>query len=255
MKLYYRVTGHGHPLVILHGLFGSSDNWYTLSNFLGEKYKVYAVDQRNHGRSQHSDVFNYKVMADDLNNLLIHEGVKSVYLLGHSMGGKTAMEFAVNYPDKVDRLIVVDIGPREYPSQHDTIFDALFTLKLELYKTRAELDAALSEHISDYAVRQLLLKNVARDDSGDFKWKMDVRSIHRNYANVNLAIKSDRPFDKPVLFIKGERSPYIQDNDIPGILSIFPRAKFVTIEGAGHWVHADAPQKFAGSVLEFLSAD
>lgn len=254
MKLYFHIAGHGHPLVILHGLFGSSDNWYTLSNFFGEKYKVYAVDQRNHGRSQHSGVFNYKVMAEDLNNLLIHEGMISIYLLGHSMGGKTAMEFALTYPDKVDKLIVVDIAPKEYPSQHDMLFEALFALKLEHYKTRAELDAALSEHISDYAVRQLLLMNVARDDSGAFKWKMDVRSIHRNYTNVNQAVKSDRPFDKPAIFIKGERSPYILDSDIPGIISIFPRAKFVTIEGTGHWVHAEAPQKFAESVLEFLSA-
>ncbi len=254
MKLYFHSTGHGHPLVILHGLFGSSDNWYTLSNFFGEKYKTYAVDQRNHGRSQHSDSFSYKVMADDLNNLLIHEGITSVFLLGHSMGGKTAMQFALTYPDKVDKLIVVDIGTKAYPPQHDRIFDALFALKLDLYKTRAELDAALAVHIPDYAVRQLLLKNVSRDDAGNFMWKMDVRAIHRNYDNINMAIKSDRAFDKPTLFVRGQKSSYIADEDIEDIKSVFPRARFVTIEGTGHWVHAEAPQKFAECVVEFLSA-
>ncbi len=253
MKLYYHFTGHGHPLVILHGLFGSGDNWYTLSNFFGEKYKVLAVDQRNHGRSPHSDVFNYKVMADDLNDLLIHEGISATYVLGHSMGGKTAMQFALSYPEKVDKLIVVDIAHRAYPPQHDKIFEALFALKLHRYKMRAELDSALSEHIPDYAVRQLLLKNVARDEAGNFKWKMDVRAIHKNYDGINREIRSETPFRKPALFIRGSRSRYILEDDLPGIKSIFPSAEFATIEGAGHWVHAEAPQKFAQSVMEFLS--
>ena len=254
MKLYYHVTGHGHPLVILHGLFGSGDNFYTLSKFFGEKYKVYAVDQRNHGRSQHSDVFNYKAMAGDLYDLLLHERLESVYLLGHSMGGKTAMEFALTHPEKVDKLIVVDIGPKEYPPQHDGIFDALFALKLDRHKTRAELDAALAEHLPDYAVRQLLLKNVARDDAGAFRWKMDVRSMHRNYSNVNAATVSDHPFSKPTLFIRGGKSRYILDEDVPGIKSLFPQAEISTIDGVGHWVHAEAPQEFAEQVMEFLSA-
>lgn len=254
MKLYYHSTGHGHPFVILHGLFGSSDNWYTLSKFFGEKYKVFAVDQRNHGRSPHSDVFDYRVMAEDLNNLLIHEGISSVYLLGHSMGGKTAMQFALSHPEKVDKLIVVDIGTKAYPPQHDKIFEALFALKLDQYKTRAELDSALGVHIQDYAVRQLLLKNVERDDAGEFKWKLDADAIHKNYGNINLAITPERPFEKPVLFIKGERSTYILETDLDGIRSAFPRATLVTIAGAGHWLHAEAPQKFAEVVVEFLSA-
>lgn len=253
MKLYYHVTGHGHPFVILHGLFGSGDNFYTLSKFFGDKYKVYTVDQRNHGRSQHSDVLTYDAMAGDLNDLLVHEGIGSVYLLGHSMGGKTAMQFALTHPEKVDKLIVVDIGPKEYPPQHDGIFDALFALKLEKHKTRAELDAALAEHLPDYAARQLLLKNVARGNAGEFRWKMDVKSIHRNYANVNAAVAADRPFHKPTLFIRGEKSRYILDDDLAKIMSLFPRAKLATIEGVGHWVHAEAPQAFAERVMEFLS--
>lgn len=255
MKLYYHVTGHGRPLVILHGLFGSGDNFHTLSKYFGEKFKVYAVDQRNHGRSPHSEVFNYEVMANDLHDLLAHEGIGSVYLLGHSMGGKTAMRFAFDYTEMVDKLIVVDIAPRKYLPQHDRIFDALFALNLDKYKTRGELDAALAERIQEYAVRQLLLKNVSRDDSGAFKWKIDVRSIHRNYDNVNAAIISKHPFNRPALFMRGEKSGYILEEDVGGIRAMFPRARFVTVEGAGHWVHAEAPQKFAEQVMEFLTSD
>ncbi len=252
VRLYFHVTGHGHPIIILHGLFGSSDNWFTLSKFFGEKFKVFAVDLRNHGRSPHSDQFNYRIMADDINNLVIHEGVNSVHLLGHSMGGKTAMQFALMYPEKVDKLIVVDVAPKAYPPKHDAIFQALFALKLERYKTRSELDSALSQHISDYAVRQLLLKNVFRDGEGNLKWKIDVAAIYKNYDDVSGAIDGKRQFDKPTLFIKGSKSSYILDNDIPQIKFIFPSAEFVSIENAGHWVHAEAPQKFAEVVLEFL---
>ncbi|HUI30085.1 MAG TPA: alpha/beta fold hydrolase [Candidatus Acidoferrales bacterium] len=252
MKLYFHAVGHGHPLVILHGLFGSSDNWFTLSKFFGEKYKVYAVDQRNHGRSPHSDEFSYRIMADDINDLLIHEGIQSVYLMGHSMGGKTAMQFALMYTDKVDRLIVVDIAPKAYPRKHDAIFEALFSLDLDKYKTRSELDSALSRHISDYAVRQLLLKNVFRDDGGNFKWRIDVASLDRNYDRINEGVNDTRQFEKPALFIRGAKSSYILDSDLPKIKSLFPSAKVVSIEGAGHWVHAEAPRKFSEAVMEFL---
>lgn len=253
MKLHYHVVGHGHPFVILHGLFGSGDNFYTLSRFFGDKYKVYTVDQRNHGRSQHSDALNYDAMAGDLNDLLLHEDIGSVYLLGHSMGGKTAMQFALSHPEKVDKLIVVDIGPKEYPPRHNDIFDALFALRLDKHRTRIELDAALSQYLPDRAVRQLLLKNVARDDAGAFRWKMDVKAIYKNYTNLNAKIGTDRTFEKPTLFLRGGNSRYIQDEDLPGIRSLFPSAEFVTVGGVGHWIHAEAPQEFASHVMEFLS--
>ncbi len=194
-------------------------------------------------------------MADDLNNLLIHEGIQSVYLLGHSMGGKTAMQFALMYPQKVDKLIVVDIAPKAYPPNHDEIFEALFALKLEKYATRSELDAVLSEHISGYAVRQLLLKNVFRDDDGNFKWRIDVNALHKNYDKINEAINGTHPFTKSALFIKGSKSTYILDDDKQQIKSIFPAAEFVVIENAGHWVHAEAAQQFAEEVMEFLAKD
>jgi esterase len=253
LKLFYHVTGHGHPFVILHGLFGSSDNWFTLSKFFAEKHKVYAVDLRNHGRSPHSDQFDYRIMADDINNLLIHEGINSVYILGHSMGGKTAMQFALMYPEKVDKLIVVDIAPKAYPPKHDQIFEALFALKLYKYKTRSELDTALSQYISDYAVRQLLLKNVYRADDGAFKWRIDVNALHKNYDRVNEAVIAPQQFTKPTLFIRGSKSTYILEDDMSQIRSIFPSSEFATIENAGHWVHAEAQEKFAEIVMEFLA--
>ena len=253
MKLFYHVTGHGHPFVILHGLFGSSDNWFTLSKLFGEKFKVYAVDQRNHGRSPHSDEFNYRVMAEDINNLLVHEGLNSVHLLGHSMGGKTAMQFALTHPEKVDKLVVVDIAPKAYPPKHDKIFEAMFALKLHNYKTRTELDAALSQQISDYAVRQLLLKNVVRGNENNFSWGIDIGSIHKNYDRVNEAIGTTKQFSKPALFIRGSRSSYITESDIDQIKAVFPNVELVTIDGAGHWVHAEAPKEFSEAVMEFLA--
>jgi pimeloyl-ACP methyl ester carboxylesterase len=255
LRLFYHVTGHGHPLIILHGLFGSSDNWFTLAKFFGDRYKVYAVDQRNHGRSPHSDQFDYRIMADDLNNLLIHEGIQSVYLLGHSMGGKTAMQFALMYPQKVDKLIVVDIAPKAYPPNHDEIFEALFALRLEKHSTRAELDSAMAKHISGIAVRQLLLKNVFRDEGGKFKWRIDIGAIHKNYDKINEAINGTQPFTKSTLFIKASKSSYILDDDKRQIKSMFPSAEFAVIENAGHWVHAEAPQQFAEKVVEFLARE
>ncbi len=194
-------------------------------------------------------------MANDIANLLVHEGISSAYVLGHSMGGKTSMQFALDYPEMVDKLIVVDIAPKAYPRQHDRIFEALFALRLDRYRTRSELDAALAENISDFAVRQLLLKNVSRDEEGNFKWKLDVQAIYRNYEKINEAIESVRKFERPALFIRGAKSIYILDEDIPQIKSIFPNARFATVENAGHWVHAEAPQRFADVVLEFLTGD
>jgi esterase len=252
MKLYFHAVGNGHPFVILHGLFGSSDNWFTLSNFFAQKFKVYAVDLRNHGRSSHSNSFDYWSMAEDLNDLLIHESVRSVFLLGHSMGGKTAMQFSLMHQEKVDKLVVVDIAPKAYPPKHDEIFDALLALKLEQYKTRSELDSALSQRINDHSVRQLILKNVFRDDQGKFRWRINVDALYKNYHKINEAIGSTQKFPKPALFVRGGNSSYILDEDILQIKSIFPAAELVTIEGVGHWVHAEAPQKFAEVVMEFL---
>ncbi|MBI3798478.1 MAG: alpha/beta fold hydrolase, partial [Deltaproteobacteria bacterium] len=174
MPLHFESSGHGHPLLILHGLFGSLENWRTLSKVLSQSFQVFALDQRNHGHSPHSEVFNYRVMTEDLKEFLQHQGLSAIHLLGHSMGGKTAMQFALTYPEDVDKLIVVDIAPKAYPPGHDDIFAALFSLPVQDFRSRQEADAALAQHLPDLALRQFLLKNLEREATGGFHWRINL---------------------------------------------------------------------------------
>ncbi|MGE0825976.1 MAG: alpha/beta fold hydrolase [Candidatus Binatia bacterium] len=253
MQLHYERFGQGRPLIILHGLFGSLENWRTLSKIFAQFCQVFALDQRNHGRSPHSNDFNYDVMVKDARVFLQQQQLSSVYLLGHSMGGKVAMQLAVSYPDVVDRLIVVDIAPKVYPPEHDDVFAALYALDLPNIRSRQEADNALAQHLPDLAVRQFLLKNLERTDSGTFRWRINLDGIHANYHAMLETFSTQGQFAKPTLFIRGERSGYIRDRDVPSIKYFFPQAQLVTIPNTGHWVHAEAPQEFARVVGEFLS--
>jgi pimeloyl-ACP methyl ester carboxylesterase len=253
MRLHYERYGDGSPLIILHGLFGSLENWRTLGKTFAQTFRVFALDQRNHGRSPHSEVFNYPAMVEDLHEFLHEQGLSSTSLLGHSMGGKVAMLFAVTYPHLIDKLIVVDITPKVYPRGHDDIFAALFSLDLHSLHTRQEADAVLALSIPDLALRQFLLKNLERDVSGVFRWRIALETIHQNYEELLKGIVTSRPFPKPTLFIKGENSDYIRNQDISPLFSVFPHAQVVTIPGTGHWVHAEAPQEFAKVVTNFLA--
>lgn len=253
MSLHYQQYGEeGHALIILHGLFGSLGNWHTLCKKWSSELKVYALDQRNHGQSFHSDEFNYHVMADDLKQFIDEKGLKSVYLLGHSMGGKTAMFFAVKYPDYVDKLIVADMAPKIYQNHHTDIFEALFSVDLPKYQSRNDVDKYLADKVPDFAVRQFLMKNLARNDEGNFYWRMNLSAIYKNYDQIGEAVPSEAKFDKPALFIRGGRSPYVKDSDEALINTIFPQYNLVTIANAGHWVHAEAPEHFYKIVNEFL---
>lgn len=252
MQLHYQSYGQGRPLIVLHGLFGSSTNWNSLSKALAAHYRVLAVDQRNHGSSPHSDELSYTLLAEDLREFMQQQSLESVYLLGHSMGGKTAMEFALRYPASVERLIVVDIAPRPYAPHHDEILEAMCSLDLSAATSRSALDAALAEGIPDAPTRQFLLTNVTRDESGGFRWKLNLPAIDQNYDQVSAGIAAGRSFDGPVLFVRGEQSDYVQAADEPQIRALFPQASIVTVPGAGHWVHADAPAEFARLVHEFL---
>jgi pimeloyl-ACP methyl ester carboxylesterase len=254
MQLVSQRLGAGHPLIVLHGLFGSLTNWRSLSNMLAERYLVVAVDQRNHGSSPHSDTFNYQVMAEDLRELMAAQELSTAYLLGHSMGGKTAMQFAILYPDVVDALIVVDIAPKAYPPGHDAILDALNALDVSAYGRRADLDRALSQDIEDLTIRQFLLTNVTRNANGEFKWKINLDAISSNYGEIIAGLDPAGRFEKPTLFVRGERSEYIQPDDEGLITTMFPRATIVTVPGVGHWVHAEAPAALAQIVVEFLEA-
>lgn len=253
MHLHYERYGEGPSLIILHGLFGSLENWRTLSKAFAHTFRVFALDQRNHGRSPHSEVFNYPVMVEDLYEFMQEQGLSSTHLLGHSMGGKTAMLFAVTYPHLVDKLIVVDIAPKAYPPGHDDIFAALFSLDLHSLRTRQEAEAALAPSIPGLALRQFLLKNLEREASGTFRWRIALEEIHHDYGELLKGIETSRPFNKPTLFIRGENSDYIRERDTATLLSVFPRAQTVTIPGTGHWVHTEAPQEFARVVKDFLT--
>lgn len=253
MQLNFQRHGSGgFPLIILHGLFGSLDNWQTVGRKLGETYQVFAVDQRNHGRSPHSEDFNYEVMAEDLREFMQAQQLPRAHLLGHSMGGKTAMHFALRYPELVEKLIVLDMAPKRYAPRHGPIFDALRSLDLSLFRERNEIAAALAPAIPEAAVRQFLLKNVGRDAAGAFRWKLNLPVIYQNYERLNQGIEPGRSFTGPVLFIKGGRSDYLGEGDMDLIHQLFPRSTVKTIADAGHWVQADAPEKMVEVALKFL---
>ena len=255
MELHFERYGQGHPLIILHGLFGSLDNWRTLSKTFAQSFQVFALDQRNHGRSPHSDMFNYQAMMEDVYEFMERRELPSAYILGHSMGGKVAMQFALTYPNMVDKLIVVDIAPKVYPPDHDNVFAGLYALNLATLRSRQEAEAGLAPHLPDLALRQFLLKNLEREDSGTFRWRINLDGIHRNYHEMLKTFTANGKFPKPTLFIRGENSGYIRDSDLITIREIFPAAQLTTIPNTGHWVHAEAPREFAQAVLHFLAAD
>lgn len=252
MQLNYRTYGNGFPLIILHGLFGSLENWQTVSRRLGEHFQVFAIDQRNHGGSPHSQIFNYEVMAGDLSEFMETHGLARAHILGHSLGGKTAMQFAFRHPEKVGKLIVVDIAPKAYPPGHLDIFKALFALDLTRFQNRKQMEDTLADSIPEVSVRQFLLKNLMRDESGAFKWKLGLDEIRQNYDLINQALPKESPFPGEALFIKGGRSDYILASDEGLIKELFPRAMVTNIPDAGHWVHAEKLEEFVESALEFL---
>lgn len=252
MQLHFHHFGHGPPLVLLHGLFGSLTNWLGVSRRLAEHFTLFALDQRNHGRSAHSSEMSYPAMAADVGEFLNAQGLTSAHVLGHSMGGKVAMQFALNHPAQVRRLVVVDIAPGIAPPQHAAVFAALRALDLAAARSREELFDALAERLPDAAVRRFLLKNVVPDANGAFRWQLNLSGIHASYQRLTEAVSGGRQFAKPTLFLRGERSNYITETSQRDIARWFPNATGRTLPGAGHWVHADAPLEFARAVIEFL---
>jgi esterase len=255
MYLHYSVYGSESlpALIILHGLLGSSDNWHSFGKIFGERFRTFIPDARNHGRSPHIEGFNYQAMAEDVREFIQQQNLFSVSLLGHSMGGKTAALAALLYPELVEKLIVVDIAPRSYEAHHDKIFDTLVCLDLSVFRYRKDIDDALRENGHEASIRQFLLKNLMRDAFGQFQWKMNLEVIKKNYARINEELPNDRTFDKPTLFLKGEKSNYIQMDDLPMIRQLFPQAEVVTVKNTAHWIHIEAPKEFSEKVLDFLS--
>ncbi len=253
MKLNFRTLGSGDPLIIMHGVFGSSDNWQTLGKVFSENFKVYLVDLRNHGNSPHSDMFNYDVMVEDIVELMTDQGITKANFLGHSMGGKVAMHFATQHSRMVDRLIVVDIAPKYYPPHHQQIFEGFHSIDLSTLKNRKEADEQMAKVISNFGVRQFILKNLDRRKDGSFGWKLNLEVIERAVENVGEGIEGEVSFVGKTIFIAGGKSDYINSGDRELIQKYFPGSQIVTVDGAGHWVHAEKPQELSDLVLDFLS--
>ena len=250
--LNFKSFGQGDPLIILHGLFGMLDNWQTVAKRLAEHYTVFIVDQRNHGRSPHFPEMDYGLMANDLKEFLESQWVYKAHIMGHSMGGKTAMQFALDHPEMTEKLIVVDMSPKAYPGGHEAIFDALLALDLAKVEGRGDALSFLEGRIEEEGVRLFLMKNLSRQKTGGYVWKMNLSAIYQHYADILAPIESELPFEGECLFLGGEHSNYIQPDDHPNIHALFPQAHIQTIPQAGHWIHADQPQALIQAVRAFL---
>ena len=251
MELFHREFGAGSPVVIVHGLFGFSDNWQTVAKSLAENHTVFTVDLRNHGRSPHNEQHDYASISQDLKAFLEKNWLFRAALIGHSMGGKSVMQFAFDFPEMVEKLVVIDIAPRAYVGGHDDIFEALFSIDLATLSSRSEAEAILSVQIQELGVRQFLMKNLTRNEAGGFAWKMNLPTLFREYPKILAAI-SGEPFDGPTLFVRGGKSNYIKDSDWPAVQKLFPKAALETVAGAGHWVHADRPMELLEVLKRFL---
>ena len=255
MLLHSNIIGSGKPFVILHGFLGMGDNWKTLgSQFSEQGFQVHLVDQRNHGRSFHDDEFNYEVLVEDLKHYCDAYKLSEIVLLGHSMGGKTAMLFATLYPKIVSKLLVADISPRFYPIHHDAILNGLNELDFDTIKTRGEADKILSNYVSDFGTRQFLLKNLYWVVKGQLGLRINLEVLKNEVGEIGESLPSFAMFDKETLFLRGDRSEYIGVDDERIISNHFPKAEIATISNAGHWLHAENPKGFLEAVINFVNS-
>jgi len=253
MILHSNIIGEGFPFIILHGFLGMSDNWKTLGKKFSENgFQVHLIDQRNHGHSFHDAAFDYDILAEDLAAYYKAHHIKEAVVLGHSMGGKTAMLFASKYPELVAKLMVADISPRFYPIHHDAILNGLSALDFSELKTRGAADKVLANYVTDMGTRQFLLKNLYWIEKGQLALRINLEVLKENISEVGEALPMHAKFEKSTLFLKGDRSEYISTQDETLIKQHFPIAKIVTIANAGHWLHAENPTDFFNEVMQFV---
>ena len=252
MQLNYKQFGNGTPLIILHGLFGSLDNWQTLAKQFAENFSVYIIDVRNHGKSPHTAEHDYVSIAEDLKEFMRQQSIEKSHFIGHSMGGKAVMQFSILYPEKVLKQVIVDIAPKKYGRGHDDIFDAIFSLDLNTLQSRTEADEQLQKLIPDFGTRQFILKNLDRSDDGTYGWKFNLETLFREYENVRGGITSSKPIDIETLVIKGEKSGYVTAEDEATFKTLFPKTTIASVSNAGHWVHAENPKELLTLVNRFL---
>ncbi|MBS3803845.1 MAG: alpha/beta fold hydrolase [Oleiphilaceae bacterium] len=263
VELNYRVSGEGEPVILLHGLFGSLENLSGVTQRLQDQWQVHGLDQRNHGRSPHTETMDYPAMAEDVLAYMDRQGLGKVSVLGHSMGGKTAMELALSHPERVSRLIVADIAPVTYKARHDEVLEGMRAVDLASIKSRQEADETLRQYVEMPMVRQFLLKNLERlsdkdrsdDNNRRFRWRINLPVIEKHYQDLAAAPSAEGPFNGPTLFIKGAESAYIQDKHRDRVAKLFPKAELRIVVGTGHWLHAEKVDAFTNLCRRFLQGD
>ena len=251
--LYSKIEGEGKPFIIIHGFLGMSDNWKTLGlQFAQLGYQIHLLDMRNHGKSFHSDEFNYEIMVEDVKAYVDFHNLQNITLLGHSMGGKIAMLFATIYPDLVEKLIIADIGPKYYAPHHQSILEALNAVDFSKKPSRSEVDEIISKYISDFGTKQFLLKNLYWKTPDQLGFRFNLPVFNEKISEIGTALPFENHFNKPVLFLRGDKSDYILDSDFETILHHFPLAIIKTISNAGHWLHVENPSVFYSEVEKFV---
>ena len=250
--LNYQQLGSGKDIILIHGLFGRLENLNMVAKALSESYRVTSVDVRNHGDSFHSELMDYPSMAKDIVVIMQHLAIESAIVLGHSMGGKIAMELALTYPERLDKLIVADIAPVEYPPHHNQIIDGLKAIDLSSVKGRKDADKQLANYVDNLSVRQFLL-GILTSKNGQFVFKCDIENIDKNYPNIMRTYQGSNTYSGPTLFIKGANSDYILPEHRAEIVRLFPQSRARVIQGAGHWLHAEKTIAFNRSVTSFLA--
>lgn len=253
--LHSKILGTGKPLIILHGFLGMSDNWKTLGNQYAENgFEVHLIDQRNHGKSFHSEDFNYDLMSSDLKTYFNHQQIDKASIIGHSMGGKTAMQFACDFPEFTEKLLVADISPKYYPPHHNEIINGLNALNFDEITSRSQADDKLAKYIVDYGIRQFLLKNLYWVEKGKLGFRFNLSVLSTKMEEIGENISAISNYDGPTLFLRGDKSEYVITTDLPEIKKHFPKAELDTIENSGHWLHAENPKQFFEKSMNFLNS-
>lgn len=253
IDLHSVVLGKGQPFLILHGFLGMGDNWKSLGNKFSEAgFQVHLIDLRNHGKSAHTKEMDYEVMAQDIRNYCEKRNLQEIVLMGHSMGGKVAMKTAGDFPDLIEKLIIVDIAPKYYEAHHQQILEGLTALDEKKLSSRGEAQDFLEKYVNDEGTKLFLLKNLYWKSKGELALRLNLPVLKENYEKISLALPPGLRFKKPTLFIKGGNSAYIKDEDTNLIMLHFPGANIVEIPGAGHWVHAEKMEEFYKAVMDYL---
>lgn len=254
--LYSKIEGKGKPLLILHGFLGMSDNWKTMGmQFAADGFEVHLLDLRNHGRSLHSEEFSYEIMTQDIFEYCKANNLEKISIIGHSMGGKTAMLFAATYPEMVEKLVVADIGPKFYPTHHQTILAGLNAVDFSKKPSRNEVEEILAQYITDFGTRQFLMKSLYWQEPGQLAFRFNLAVFNKKIEEIGKALPENVVFNKPALFIRGGNSNYILDEDFENIYKHFPNSIIETIPDVGHWLHAENPKMFYEITSSFLKHD